>query len=298
MSAITVAVPVFNGSAYLPGALESIAAQTCGDFEVLIFDNASSDDTASIAAAFAGRDSRFRHIRQPENLGALANYVEALRAAATPYFVWHAIDDRWDDNYLEVLLRELESRPEADLAVATVDCTDLDGRHLRTVVYSPKLDPVVRLFRAHPSWIYGLFRREPLLARVETVWNDYAHPWAWDHLTLFHFIIRDRVAGTQATNFHQLIRRSARVPRQKKRALPNIRVMADLRRRFSEIAQRDIDSLEVSDRKRQILKLLLPLYVGKRVYRWRRLVLRRLLVALAGGRLDVRDEQAGFERYF
>ncbi len=296
MTRVTIAVPVFNGGPHLTQALEAIRAQSFGDFDVVIFDNASTDETAAIAGAMVARDPRFRYFRQPENKGALANFVDALNAARSPYFAWHACDDVWDANYLEVLVGVLDANAQADLAVGIIQSTDLDGRLLRTARFPVNLSVPLRVLRAHPSWIYGLFRREPLTERVAQVWSEYRHPWAWDHLTLFPLVIRERIASTEATTFHQVIRRS-KLGRTRQRVRPDLQLMATLRQRFAGIARRDIDALAGSPLLRSALRLILPVYIGKRVYRWRRMLYRQIAGVFSPEPKSV-DEQKGFEAYY
>ena len=287
---------MFNGGQFLNNALESIRAQSFVDFEVVIFDNASTDHTAEIVQAMVARDTRFSYVRHTDNMGALPNFVHALNASCSPYFAWHACDDAWDANYLEVLVGLLDAHPEADLAVGMIRSQDLDGRLLRTVRFPTHLSVPYRVLRVHPSWIYGLFRRGPLTNRVTEVWGEYRHPWAWDHLTLFPFVIRDRIVSTETTTFHQVIRRS-KLGLTRQRARPDLRLMATLRRRFREIARRDIDALKGSPMLRAVLRLVLPIYIGKRVYRWRRMMYRNLVAILSPVRKSV-DEQKGFETYY
>jgi hypothetical protein len=157
----------------------------------------------------------------------------------------------------------------------------------------------MRVLRTHPSWIYGLFRREPLAARVAKVWAEYNHPWAWDHLTLFPFVIGDRVLGTEATTFHQVIRRSSLFPRPRPRVLPDLRLMKGLRRRFAAIASTDIEAADVSPLQRRMLYAVLRVYVGKRVYRLRRVWYRQLRAVLGGRQPTTKiDERSGFETYY
>ena len=67
---VSIGLPVFNGQRYLPQAIEAILAQTYGDFELIISDNASIDGTAEICREYAERDQRIRYLRQPTNIGA------------------------------------------------------------------------------------------------------------------------------------------------------------------------------------------------------------------------------------
>ncbi|MGO8780591.1 MAG: glycosyltransferase family 2 protein, partial [Rhodomicrobium sp.] len=120
MAQVTVGVPVYNGANYLEKCLTCLRDQTYRDIEVLIYDNCSEDATGEIAQRFCAADPRFRYFRQPENRGVLANFLGALEAARSPFFMWRAADDTSDLNYIETLLALLLAHPERDLAAARV----------------------------------------------------------------------------------------------------------------------------------------------------------------------------------
>src|ERR1700704_834024 len=89
---VSIALPVFNGQNYLGAAVDSILAQTYRDFQLLISDNASPDGTQKICRHYVQRDQRIRYVRNPQNLGACANYNNAFRLSAGKYFKWAAHD--------------------------------------------------------------------------------------------------------------------------------------------------------------------------------------------------------------
>jgi hypothetical protein len=66
---VTVVLPVYDGEAYLPEALDSLASQTFPDFEVIAVDDGSRDRSWEVLQAYAERDPRFRPIRHERNLG-------------------------------------------------------------------------------------------------------------------------------------------------------------------------------------------------------------------------------------
>ena len=117
MAQVTIGLPVYNGAEYLEKCVSCIRDQTYRDIEVLIFDNCSEDATGEIALRYCAEDTRFRYHRQPENKGAVRNFLEVLEAAQSPFFMWRAADDISDLNYVEVLLGLLLSHPDRDLAV-------------------------------------------------------------------------------------------------------------------------------------------------------------------------------------
>jgi glycosyltransferase involved in cell wall biosynthesis len=93
MPVISVIMPVRNGREWLREAIESIFAQTFGDFEFLIVDDGSDHETAAALDAYAGRDRRIRLIRQtPQGIVAALN--RAVDAACSPYLARLDADDR------------------------------------------------------------------------------------------------------------------------------------------------------------------------------------------------------------
>lgn len=97
---VSIGMPVMNGEKYIRDALDSLLAQTYGNFEITISDNASSDGTASICREYAARDTRIRYIRQAENIGAVANFSFVLAEATGEYFMWAAYDDSWKPKFI------------------------------------------------------------------------------------------------------------------------------------------------------------------------------------------------------
>ena len=67
LPAISICIPTYNGKQYLPECINSIIAQTFGDFEVLICDDQSSDGTLDYARELAKGDKRFRFIANPRS---------------------------------------------------------------------------------------------------------------------------------------------------------------------------------------------------------------------------------------
>ena len=76
---VSVCIPVYNGAAFIAEAVESALKQTFPDFELIVLDNASTDETPRILERF--NDKRLRIIRHASNIGATANFNAALHAA-------------------------------------------------------------------------------------------------------------------------------------------------------------------------------------------------------------------------
>jgi glycosyltransferase involved in cell wall biosynthesis len=107
---ISIGMPVYNGAMFLREALDSLLAQTYENFEIIISDNASNDDTGSICQEYSVLDARIRFVRQENNKGALENFKFVLQKAEGEYFMWAAADDWWSNNWLEENLVQIQKK--------------------------------------------------------------------------------------------------------------------------------------------------------------------------------------------
>ena len=113
--AVTVVIPAWNAAAFIDEALASLAAQTLADWEALVIDDVSSDDTASRVAAFAARDPRVRALRQSVNAGPSAARNRGFAEARGRYVALLDADDAYEPTRLSDLVA-LAERHGADLA--------------------------------------------------------------------------------------------------------------------------------------------------------------------------------------
>lgn len=100
---VSIGMPVYNGEKYIKEALDSLLTQTFTDFELIISDNCSTDNTREICQTYAIKDSRIKYIRQQENIGVALNFEFVLNMAQAEYFTWAASDDFWSENWIELL---------------------------------------------------------------------------------------------------------------------------------------------------------------------------------------------------
>lgn len=101
-------MPVYNGAKFIRDALESLLAQTVKDYELLISDNASTDETQAICEEYVKRDPRIRFVRHAKNMGAVANFRFVLEEASADIFMWAAYDDTWAPDFLSDATSRLE----------------------------------------------------------------------------------------------------------------------------------------------------------------------------------------------
>jgi glycosyltransferase involved in cell wall biosynthesis len=92
MAKISVILPVHNRADVLPRAVQSVIDQELSDFELLVVDDGSTDDSASVADSFV--DPRVRLLRLPRNRGGNVARNEGIRAATAPLLAFLDSDDR------------------------------------------------------------------------------------------------------------------------------------------------------------------------------------------------------------
>jgi glycosyltransferase involved in cell wall biosynthesis len=168
-------MPILNGEPFLRRALDSLLAQTVSDFELILSDNASVDETASICAEYARSDSRVSMIRQRQTLPGVTHFLFVLQQARGQYFMWAACDDEWAPTFIETLLRSLERNPGASGAFCPYISIDEMGVPLGGVKafdYSGRrLGRIYKLcWHYDDACFYGLFRREAMRGLSIPVW--------------------------------------------------------------------------------------------------------------------------------
>ncbi|CDZ69708.1 glycosyltransferase [Neorhizobium galegae] len=110
MPEISIGLPVYNGSCHLRTAINSVLQQSFTDFELIISDNSSTDETEQICREFSGLDSRIRYFRQEVNIGVINNFQFVYQQATAPLFKWMAHDDWLDLDWLSQLMPVARTR--------------------------------------------------------------------------------------------------------------------------------------------------------------------------------------------
>lgn len=110
MPSITIVIPAYNRSRVLERAVRSVQAQTVSDWELLIVDDGSTDETPIVAERLADRDGRVRVLRHPVNRGAQAARNTGARAARSKWVAFLDSDDEWLPSSLELRLGLAEQR--------------------------------------------------------------------------------------------------------------------------------------------------------------------------------------------
>jgi len=133
---LTVGLPVYNGELYLAESIESLLGQSYTNFEMIISDNASTDDTRGICERYAKQDRRIRYYRQPRNVGLAPNHNFCAKQARGELLKWAAADDLYHRDLLLRCVEVLDERPEVVLVHSYTAMIDPDSNIHRAIAYS------------------------------------------------------------------------------------------------------------------------------------------------------------------
>jgi len=96
---VSIITPCYNGSKYIAETIDAVRRQSYVDWEMIIVDDGSKDDSAKIIKKYVNKDKRIKYIYQ-ENSGSAAARNNGIRNANGRYIVLLDADDVWDDNFL------------------------------------------------------------------------------------------------------------------------------------------------------------------------------------------------------
>lgn len=129
---ISVVMPVHNAQPYLDAAIESILAQTVGDFEFVILDDASTDGSTERLRYWATRDERIRLIEESRNLGPVLSSERVARAARASVVARQDADDISYPSRLAEQFAVLEDHADVGVVGGLYDIIDAQSRKIRS----------------------------------------------------------------------------------------------------------------------------------------------------------------------
>ena len=128
MANVSVCIPTYNTAKYLPFAIESVLSQDYQDYELVICDDASTDNTSDVCAGY--KDSRIRYIRTAGKSGQGGIFNRCLQEAQNQYVTILHADDYFLPGFLSDRVSRLESDPNLDFVFGTVKQIDASGNHI------------------------------------------------------------------------------------------------------------------------------------------------------------------------
>ena len=122
---VSIMMPAYNAGKYIGRAIESVLAQTYENWELVIVDDCSTDNTYEIAASY--KDPRIRILRHEQNMGVGLSRNDALSASSGQWVAVLDADDEWLPERLERLIKETDGREDLFLSDLLTLCFDRDG---------------------------------------------------------------------------------------------------------------------------------------------------------------------------
>ncbi|MEW5805860.1 MAG: glycosyltransferase [Acidobacteriota bacterium] len=136
MPKVSVIIPTYNRAHYITQALESVFAQTFRDFEVVVVDDGSTDNTKEALSTYM---ESIRYIRQ-ENRGEAAARNSGIRASTGEWVAFLDSDDMWEPQTLETLIEASRVNPDAGLIAMRARAIRSDGSRTNRTFGKKKVD--------------------------------------------------------------------------------------------------------------------------------------------------------------
>ncbi len=202
---VSVGMVVYNGGQYIRESLDSLLAQEYENFELIISDDSSTDETSAICQEYTYRDKRIKYYRNKTNLGVYRNFKQVFDYSSGEYFMWAAQDDLWHPSYIRELISLLLKYDSAVLAGCQVTEFLQDKSKYWTVPIVPTTLKMTRMERigrfventphAICHLIYGMFRRDTLVNSKSLKLADKVNDSkvGFDHLIVFNSLVQGDV---------------------------------------------------------------------------------------------------------
>lgn len=129
---VSIVLPVYNGAAFLERSIQSCLCQTYSNLELIIVNDASTDDSLKIANHFASLDSRICVITNQLNMQLPASLNIGHRGAKGDFITWTSHDNYFEDNAVELLLKVMLNS-DADIVYSNVRIIDANGEYRKNL---------------------------------------------------------------------------------------------------------------------------------------------------------------------
>jgi glycosyltransferase involved in cell wall biosynthesis len=133
---LSIVICSYNRASYIGKAIKSILDQTFSDFEVIIIDDCSKDNTENIVKELIKKDSRIKYYKNEENLGISKSRNRGISLSNGEYIAMLDSDDYWIDNRkIEKQIEILDKNKDMGLIGSNILCINTDGQKLKESKY-------------------------------------------------------------------------------------------------------------------------------------------------------------------
>lgn len=153
---VSIITPCYNGSKYIGETIESVLLQTYKDFEMIIIDDGSKDNSVKIIQEYANKDDRIKLIKQ-SNGGSASARNNGIRNANGRYITLLDADDLWDNNFLEEQIKFLNEN-DATLVFCNYRHIDYNSKEIMKPTNSPQKITLKQMqIRCYIGCLTGLY---------------------------------------------------------------------------------------------------------------------------------------------
>lgn len=131
MEKVSIVLPTYKRAYCIERSIDSILSQTYSEFELLVIDDCSTDDTEKLVRNIVKSDERVRYFRQSQNGGVAAARNEGIRQAAHSYIAFQDSDDAWKSDKLEKQMHVFDRDPVIGLVYCVFEGRKQDGSYVR-----------------------------------------------------------------------------------------------------------------------------------------------------------------------
>lgn len=185
MPKVSICIPTYNTARYLPCAIESVLEQDFTDFELVICDDGSTDNTPEICQGY--KDLRIRYIRLPGKSGQAGNFNRCIREARGEYLTILHADDYFLPGFITDRVSRLDANPQFGFVFGAVRVVDAEGESLsesgrwtedRSFAKGALVEPLLfGCILSPPSlMVRKALVNEAGLFRTDLTWG---HDWEW-----------------------------------------------------------------------------------------------------------------------
>ncbi len=176
---VSIITPCYNGEKYISQTIDSVLAQTYGDWEMIIVDDGSKDGSAEIVRGYVEKDARIKFFQQ-ENAGSAAARNNGIRRAEGQYIALLDADDLWEPVFLEEQIAFMKEK-DAVCVYSSYKCIDEHSQEiLAPVICKPEIKTKNMMVTNYIGCLSGLYdtkRHGKIYLREElkSLRDDYAY---------------------------------------------------------------------------------------------------------------------------
>lgn len=166
MPLVSIGMPVFNGEKTIKNVINTIISQDFDDFELIISDDCSNDQTQKICEEFAKIDKRIKYFRQNINFGMpVKNFQFVLEKARGEFFMFASHDDPYHPEFITKMLDVMRADNDCSLAFCSYKISDYNSDKSISITPSSSCSKskvsryLSRIIDMQPALIYGMFRK-------------------------------------------------------------------------------------------------------------------------------------------